>query len=585
MPENFSARDLAPPAPTGGATSEHRSNQPNYPPPGHAQRQARLRAKEARISAAETGDLDATTDAALNAAETPTEAERLPVITQWVTEFLPDLQPLELAAEACWKIEKEEWEFDADYRVTDEAPSDIRPGVRDYIVIHKREASKAENAEIITATEGSLAKKRAEVEIGDEAIANRRAAVDAANAEAARKLRIDPATRVTDIQGLESEIDADIANNEAATEAEKTTTAVEKTDKQIIKANYPGPLKSEYGGSIGALQALEGMVQSPATKEHIRAVLAKVAALQQAIPGKRALITRLLNVSHINLDGAGPAAFADFMSTADASVELTDDEKTTLREVLHGATDIKTGSDVKAAFAQGRGYTAGLDGEPQVIEYDEDHPLNWGTGISVYPDGDLIRGTAEFDGQKFPFVAPASLSGSALTERLNYSVFNAVNEAAGVTGGSNQGFEVTQGFKAMDLGDGLFEGQAIREAKLGLENMVDRFDAGGSLLDRETIQQIAWGHQWLMPQRDFAGDSGFGDKDEAARAAALGGRGIDGLIWSADDRLNEASYVIACRYIRERARAGRSEPDYDALIDHIESANATGQGGDVKLAA
>ena len=103
--------------------------------------------------------------------------------------------------------------------------------------------------------------------------------------------------------------------------------------------------------------------------------------------------------------------------------------------------------------------------------------------------------------------------------------------------------------------------------------MTDSFDIGTRLIDRQTINQLAWGHQWLMRGKDVIGDAGYGDNDERARAETLGGRGHEGLIWSADDRLNEENFIAACRYIRERARSGMAEPDVGALIAHVERVN------------
>ena len=86
MPENLGDRERTTAAPDG-AEDTAQPQRPGYPPPGHAERQAQLAAAEAADAAAD-GNVEADTDAALQALEAPDEAERLAAISTWVAEAL-----------------------------------------------------------------------------------------------------------------------------------------------------------------------------------------------------------------------------------------------------------------------------------------------------------------------------------------------------------------------------------------------------------------------------------------------------------------------------------------------------------------
>ena len=386
----------------------------------------------------------------------------------------------------------------------------------------------------------------------------------------------------------EPEAPVDLAHTEMATNArtnaqQETVTRndnmIDANDQDLsrleqLQAEFAHARAESQGDVITALRLLlkPGRLESDAMRERIQATMATAEALTMALPGKSEVVTRLLNASSLDLSaGGGAATFADFMNAVDASDELTDADKTKLREVLHRPAEVKTGSDIKAAFAQGPGVIEQPDGSTRPLAYDEAHRVELAAGISVYPNGHLIRGTAKIAGRSFPFRASANISGSALTEQLNCHAANAIKESAGVTGGSKQGFEATQGTKELDLSGELFETQAVRFGKLTFENLIDGFDANSSLISEAQVRQMQWGFQWLMPQRDALGDGGYGDNNETARMAALGGGGHDGLIWDGNDNLNEENYRRACQFIRDQGRSGASEPDFGALVAHLES--------------
>jgi len=354
---------------------------------------------------------------------------------------------------------------------------------------------------------------------------------------------------------LESEQTDSVVANDSEIADEEAVQSELQIDRDIATLKQTqarfAELKAEHGGdTIVALRSLlaSDQLQSPEIREYLQNTITTAEALRTALPGKEAVVTQLLNASALDLTaGGGAATFADFMTALDASDELTAADKTKLRTVLHGPAEVQTGSDIKAAFAQGRGVVTKPNGTTEAIAYDEDHPVKLAAGISVYPDGHLIRGTAK------------------------------IKESAGVTGGTQQGFEANQGTKELDLSGELFETQAVRFGKLTYENLIDGFDASSRLISEVQVRQMQWGFQWLMPQRDALGDGGYGDNNKTARMAALGGGGNDGLIWDGNDNLNEDNYRLACQFIRDQGRTGASEPDFGALVVYLEGVNGAAE--------
>lgn len=383
-------------------------------------------------------------------------------------------------------------------------------------------------------------------------------------------------SEIADEEAVQSELQIKVTQNDKTIETnDRDIATLKQTQARFAE------LKAEHGGdTIVALRSLlaSDQLQSPEIREYLQNTITTAEALRTALPGKEAVVTQLLNASALDLTaGGGAATFADFMTALDASDELTAADKTKLRTVLHGPAEVQTGSDIKAAFAQGRGVVTKPNGTTEAIAYDEDHPVKLAAGISVYPDGHLIRGTAKIAGRSFPFRASANISGSALTEQLNCHAALAIKESAGVTGGTQQGFEANQGTKELDLSGELFETQAVRFGKLTYENLIDGFDASSRLISEVQVRQMQWGFQWLMPQRDALGDGGYGDNNKTARMAALGGGGNDGLIWDGNDNLNEDNYRLACQFIRDQGRTGASEPDFGALVVYLEGVNGAAE--------
>lgn len=242
----------------------------------------------------------------------------------------------------------------------------------------KLAVSEARNDKVIATRTKTEADKATTAETQNARIANVKANVDQEKAKTPN-LKVVAEKAETQAEGKEIE-----ANSVAG-------------DQKIIKENYPHPLKEQHGGSIGALRALVGMVKSPKTKEKIKSILATISAILNAIPGKSAVITRMIDHSDINLSASSPIQMlAGFLADADKSDELTDEDKTKIRQILHKQIDIKSGTDMKKALDQGRGVKTITDKDgnthTEIIKYDEDHPAEIQPGQYIYTaeNGDKI---------------------------------------------------------------------------------------------------------------------------------------------------------------------------------------------------
>lgn len=557
--ETPGSRDALPPQPSEGEVVT--ANPAGYPPAGQAEHLAALAAAEAASQPSNVeGQLE--NDLAALDAGTETPEARRERLTQFVSANFADICPKCFVPQATVRFEI--WEDqcrdlfdepDLELGEEDIADPELKTEIENTVEIAKQDQSIAARTEIVETKEASVATNDTEV------IPRNTVEIDDQTAIGERERR-----------GLAED---------------KDRTAGYREDLETVK-DLQGEferLKAQHG-TVGALQLLldpETGVKSPEMRAIVQRAVNTAQAVMSALPGKEAVVSRLLDASQLNLAGGNSAAmFTGFLSAVDGSEDLTEAEKVKLRQVLNQHDDIEHASDLKDALAEGRETITHPDGTTETVGYDEDHPLETGN-LAVYPDGDMMRGTANFDGLRLPFKAPLNTPSSALNQALNASVYTVINEAAGVTGGTNQGFEVTQMAKEIDLVDGGIENQATREAKLAIENMTDTFDISAGLLDQTAIRQLQWGHQWFLSPRDPGGDAGFGDNDERARAEQLGGRGHDGLLWDGNDQLKEANFIAACRFIRERARTGMSEPDLQALIDHVHLMN--GKADEIERAA
>jgi hypothetical protein len=156
-------------------------------------------------------------------------------------------------------------------------------------------------------------------------------------------------TNALRVRDRDASADVEDEHAEEAEMAEGISTARE------LQARF-AQLKADHG-TIGALQLLlegEDALQNPEMRAIVQRTIGTARSLVTALPGREDVVTRLLDQSGLNLGAANNvAAFADFLTAVNASDDLSDDEKATLRQVLNTGDEIETGGDANEVFRQG----------------------------------------------------------------------------------------------------------------------------------------------------------------------------------------------------------------------------------------
>lgn len=414
-------------------------------------------------------------------------------------------------------------------------------------------------------------------------------------------------TSLVKVKEKDRELEAEAEEAESAAkevDAETDLSVSIERAENVLETNLKDELTLEGINSVLALKEWDEF--PPGSKflgkkkqlNIVKQELQAVAALNTLEnPGDAAVLSRIVSATPVNWqEKRATVRYAQVLAAIDAG-NLSDDTRRRAKEALgikmHPEPDVRTATDTRDAFKKGRGterVQVGTRREEQppdsgnwvtvpvykekTIPYTEEDPVELAEGINAYPDPehpDKIHINATIgDGRVYPFTCPASMDGSEATEQINFFFVNVVKEQCGITGATKQGEFATQGAATMDLSSTGHMTQAARIGRLTMDNMIGGFDTQSRFLDQDTIEQIRWGFQWMMPQKDIAGDAGFGDNSEKSRAKALGGNGIDGLIFGADGTLKEENYIMAMKFINGEAATGASEPDYNALVAHLE---------------
>jgi hypothetical protein len=331
-------------------------------------------------------------------------------------------------------------------------------------------------------------------------------------------------------------------------------------------------------GQKEALQELLRTSENPEHKDRIAQILGNISTLENALPGRSEAVARFIENSNLDLGESNQAAvFANVFASMEASDEFTAEEVATLRQSLHGEVNVETATDARNALAEGLGTETLPDGTTRTIPYTPEEPLALAEGIDAFPDPEapenmLIRARFEhpsLSGREFKFSCPPSMSGAQATEQINYFCINAIKEESGITGGTQQGLFVTQGDAQIDLSPEGFMTQAARFGRLTEQYLLGGVANESSFLDTEQLNTIAEGFEWMMPQADATGNGAYNDNSEAARAAALGGNGNDGLFFDAQGNLNEENYTRAALYINQQKALGTTEPSFEALRNFL----------------
>lgn len=147
------------------------------------------------------------------------------------------------------------------------------------------------------------------------------------------------------------------ANAELADEAE---IAEDLNTIEGLQARF-NELKAQHG-TVGALELLlegENALQNEEMRAIVQRTIGTARSLVTALPGREDVVTRLLDGANLNLGAATNAgAFADFLTAVNASEDLSEAEKQTLREVV-GVTlndhHPANATELQSALREGRG--------------------------------------------------------------------------------------------------------------------------------------------------------------------------------------------------------------------------------------
>ena len=347
--------DFTPKHPHSG--DDGNGDKPGYPPPGQKQKLAKIADKEA----AQKGNPEAILS---ELEQTESLDARKIRLAKFVSNNFPECPPENIAAatKECILYEDDTREFleEPDFRIAEEDIPDLKPKINKIATIDTNEQKVASKTEKKDTKDQVIVREEA----GD-----RQDKVIIQSVEAKTpKLKKD-------------------ANSAEAKESET------KSDQILVKENYPEPLKSEKGGSIGAIEALMGMVKSPKVRARLNRILGVFGALQNTIPGKSKITTRLLNASNLNLgDGSITSVFAHFTTSVDHSSEYTKEEKAKIHATLKGEATIgfnATVSDMDRNLGKTRKIydqeTGKIIGEEPAFE-GEEHGLEVRDGVIVYTE-------------------------------------------------------------------------------------------------------------------------------------------------------------------------------------------------------
>lgn len=539
MSETPGGNEIIPQTPKG---DDRPDGKLGYPPPGQAETLAAIKAKEE----AQDNNPEAIL-AELEVAETPTT--RKARLGQFVETHFAGVCPPEHRDAATGRCEYFEEQYrelfgESSLQLSAEDASDpeLKKEIENIVQVAANDEAIAAQTEI----------KKPKVET----VADNAVKIDSGETKKSKESAKTPGLKVS------------VKSAEGVLKSEMSKEFDKESDLSSINQ-----LKADKG-TIGALKTLleAGRLKSPEMKTKVQSAVATAQALVNAIPGKSEVVNRILDQSNINFAASSPIQiFAGFLAEANKSSELTDDEKAQIREVLHGAGNIKDSSDLKLAIEQGRGTRTLPDGTTEIIPYDAENRLDLGNGLSSYLDGDELVTLAKWDGKSFEFRANKNSPSSQLTDQIANFIILYEAKVMGITDATDMGVFVAQGTSSIDLNQMVVQNKStifaerIRQEFLGM-------GAQSRFPNAEERQNLRWFFQWMLPTDGTSGDGGAGDNSVARQQKYLGGGEQDGLFFNKDGDLNEDNLKTAALFLRDKKQSGAA-PDFQVLKDHVLGAN------------
>lgn len=300
------------------------------------------------------------------------EAEELNTLQAWAENSFPTLSPHNHVAVAVQMFQAEEREFDPAYDVTTEDPELIESDIRLYM---DQMASQARNANI-----------GAEIETG---VPAKIPAVAGAESRLLTEER-DLEDAQTELNTQHSNLVTDRATEQKIDGLEKAKTA----ELRQLQLTF-NQLRADGMGTSEALRQVIAQAENPETRQHLNALLGRIALLQTALPNKPNVVDRLLNTAGLNLAATTVVgSFADFLTAAEADQDLTDMDRATLRQIItREERYARTGTQVQTELSQTK-----TDDNGQIVPaHPEDKPYQFRDHVAGFtqPDGSQkLRATA-----------------------------------------------------------------------------------------------------------------------------------------------------------------------------------------------
>ena len=250
----------------------------------------------------------------------PDQSERRAELSAWISEQLPDCEPLELAVAACLRIEAEEAAagFPA-FRVDELPSSELKAEIDAYVneaIAENRTREKVARNKITTGEVDSGVPDKVPAEVGQESTL--------------LQMETSLTTERRDLHGEE--------HSEQMRRADQLEA---KTDKQERNAELialqPRFLEMLSDGldTDAALRQVIAEAEHTETKQHLNALLHRVTALTVALPGKAEAIGALLRQAPLDLAATTVAAsFDGFVTAVDSSADFTEADRAAIRQVI-----------------------------------------------------------------------------------------------------------------------------------------------------------------------------------------------------------------------------------------------------------
>ncbi len=572
-------------------------DRPGYPPPGYEESMAALAAAEA---AAHSGDADAALAGELAALDGDIESSEArearlgTFVADHFSDACPELYRSQAVAACCnYEDQCRELFGEPDLLLGEEDAAD--PLLREMV---ENAVLAAENDDTIVALTDD--------ELTETALLERQEA-DLVPVSQAERASVEAAHPEVTVPDTETGRAAALAEAEAQTQGLETRRA----DRREVRTEVAEDLNTIEGlqarfnelkaqhGTVGALELLlegETALQNEEMRAIVQRTIGTARSLVTALPGREDVVTRLLDGANLNLGAATNAgAFADFLTAVNASEDLSEAEKQTLREVVgvtlndHHPTNA---TELQSALREGRGTERVQVGtetveeppgsgnwverpvyEERVLPYNEADRLVLSQSplVTMFPDppgSDTYRVEGQIAdaapiGFEIQVPAEGALPEAEIHQRMNQHLLDSVFSNAGLNGAMEYlslRQDATLGGSADTNGRSIGQGDV-------LQNILQAFsgysiDVNSRFMTETDLANITPDLRWLTINGDF----GHANQNDPALTVGLMSAVFGDTATDINTNLRRANQFINA--------GGAEAPSYQALYAGMYPADA-----------